>query len=63
LKLIEEKDLRLSKVVFANEDIKRTQIDQFEEVVSFRIYNGDLRQKIMKFCGWTDHFKVLPRES
>lgn len=55
--------MRMSKVVFASEDIKRTQIDQFEELVGFRLYNGDLRQKILKFCGWADHFKVLPRES
>lgn len=59
MRLIEQsKDQRQLKI--AIDEQKRGNIDSFEDLFSFKIYNGDVRQRVIKFCGWVDNTKFVP---
>ena len=34
-------------------------VDQTEEILGFKIYSSEIRNAIIKFCGWTDVAKPV----
>jgi hypothetical protein len=35
-----------------------TSLEKSEDVLGFKVYSGEERQKVIKFCGWTDFSRV-----
>jgi hypothetical protein len=33
-------------------------LEKLEDVLGFKVYSGEERQKVIKFCGWTDFSRV-----
>jgi hypothetical protein len=36
-------------------------MDSVEDILGFKLYNNEFRNRVIKFCGWTDYQRLSPQ--